>query len=117
MVATSLASPWTATGTPLSAVEEILGDVDLVLLMSVNPGFGGQRYIEGTTGKVARLRSMMESRGVKAHIQVDGGLSAANVRAVVRAGADALVVGQSVYGASDPAAAVREIRAAASRDR
>ena len=100
--------------TPLSAVEEILPDIDLVLLMSVNPGFGGQKYIESVTAKIRALRAMMNARGISAHIQVDGGLSAANVREVVQAGADALVVGNSVYGVKDPVSALRAIRSAAS---
>ena len=103
--------------TPLSAVEEVLSDVDLVLLMSVNPGFGGQRYIDAVTDKVRRLRGMMDQQGLATHIQVDGGISVANAREIVRAGATALVVGQSVYGTPDPVAAIRAIRAAASADR
>lgn len=103
--------------TPLSAVEEILSEVDLVLLMSVNPGFGGQKYIESVTPKIRALRAMMDARGIQAHIQVDGGLSAANVRTVVEAGANALVIGNSVYGAKDPVAALRSIRSATSAGR
>lgn len=103
--------------TPLSAVEEILPEVDLVLLMSVNPGFGGQKYIESVTAKIRALRAMMDARGIQAHIQVDGGLSASNVRTVVEAGANALVAGNSVFGAKDPVAALRAIRSAASAGR
>jgi ribulose-phosphate 3-epimerase len=99
--------------TPLSTIEEILPEVDMVLLMSVNPGFGGQKYIESVTTKIRALRAMMDARGISALIQVDGGLSTANVREVVSAGADVLVVGNSIYGTKDPVGAIRMLRVAA----
>jgi len=99
--------------TPLSAVEEILPDVDLVLLMSVNPGFGGQQYIPAVTEKVAALHRMMERRGISAYIEIDGGISVKNAREVVAAGVDAIVAGNSVFAAADPVAALKALRAAA----
>ena len=96
--------------TPLSAVEEVLGEVDMVLLMSVNPGFGGQSFIESTVDKVRRLRAMMDARGVKAHIEVDGGINAETARRVVEAGADVLVAGSYVFGAKDYAKAIASLR-------
>ncbi len=96
--------------TPLSAVEEVLGDVELVLLMSVNPGFGGQDFIEGTVDRVRRLRAMMDARGLSTRIQVDGGINADTARRVVEAGADVLVAGSYVFGSKDYAAAIRSLR-------
>lgn len=96
--------------TPLAAVEEILGEVELVLLMSVNPGFGGQRFIESTVDKVRRLRAMVEARGLAVDIEVDGGINAETGRRVVEAGASVLVAGSYVFGAEDYAAAIRSLR-------
>lgn len=99
--------------TPLSALEEILPDVDLVLVMSVNPGFGGQQYIEASTGKVARLREMMRAAGVAPWISVDGGVKAHNAAPIVAAGADVLVSGSGIFNArQSPAEAVEAFRAA-----
>jgi len=84
--------------TPLSAVDEILPYVDLVLIMSVNPGFGGQDYIPSSTGKIARLRRMLDERGLgHVHLQVDGGIKASNVAEVVAAGATCLIIGSGLY--------------------
>ncbi|ATB43128.1 ribulose-phosphate 3-epimerase [Cystobacter fuscus] len=96
--------------TPLSAVEEVLGEVDMVLLMSVNPGFGGQGFIPHTVDKVRRLRAMLEARGLHTHIQVDGGINSETARLVVAAGADVLVAGSYVFGAKDYAAAIHSLR-------
>ncbi|WNG30132.1 ribulose-phosphate 3-epimerase [Cystobacter fuscus] len=96
--------------TPLSAVEEVLGDVDMVLLMSVNPGFGGQGFIPHTVDKVRRLRAMLDARGLHTHIQVDGGINSETARLVVAAGADVLVAGSYVFGAKDYAAAIHSLR-------
>ncbi|EPX65351.1 Ribulose-phosphate 3-epimerase [Cystobacter fuscus DSM 2262] len=96
--------------TPLSAVEEVLGEVDMVLLMSVNPGFGGQGFIPHTVDKVRRLRAMLEARGLTTHIQVDGGINSETARLVVAAGADVLVAGSYVFGAKDYAAAIHSLR-------
>lgn len=96
--------------TPLSAVEEVLGDVEMVLLMSVNPGFGGQGFIPQTVDKVRRLRAMLDARGLDTHIEVDGGINSETARLVVEAGADVLVAGSYVFGAKDYAAAIRSLR-------
>jgi ribulose-phosphate 3-epimerase len=85
-------------GTPLSTLREILSEVDLVLIMSVNPGFGGQSYIPASTDKIARLRRMLDERGLaQVEIQVDGGIKAHNVAEVVAAGASVLVVGSAIF--------------------
>lgn len=83
--------------TPLSAVEEVLADVDLVLAMTVNPGFPAQQFIQGTLAKVSRLREMLDARGLSAELAVDGGIKAQNAADVVRAGARVLVAGSAVY--------------------
>jgi ribulose-phosphate 3-epimerase len=88
-------------GTPVEAVRPVLDDVDLVLVMSVNPGFGGQRFIPQALQRIRELREMIGSRPVQ--IQVDGGISAANAGAVVEAGADVLVVGSAAFAGGDPA--------------
>ena len=84
--------------TPLSAIEEILPYVDLVLVMTVNPGFGGQQYIPTSTSKIKRLRRQLNERGLSAFLQVDGGIKASNVREVVNAGADVVVAGSAIFG-------------------
>ncbi len=86
--------------TPLSAVEEILPEVEMVLLMSVNPGFGGQKYIQTTTDKVRRLRQMITERNLNVDIEVDGGVTMDNVRMLIEAGANILVAGSAVYKGS-----------------
>ena len=86
--------------TPLSSLQEILSDIDLVLIMSVNPGFGGQSYIEASTDKIRRLRGMLNAIGSSAHLQVDGGVKATNVAEVTSAGADVIVAGSAVFGGS-----------------
>jgi ribulose-phosphate 3-epimerase len=98
-------------GTPLEAVREIVGDIDLLLVMSVNPGFGGQSYIPRSTEKVRRARAMLDEVGSTALIEVDGGVDTSNAGALAAAGADVLVAGSAVYGHADgPAAGVRAIR-------
>jgi ribulose-phosphate 3-epimerase len=87
--------------TPLAALEEILSDLDYVLVMSVNPGFGGQKFLAGSLDKVRRLRAQIESRGLRVRIEVDGGVDLTNVRALTEAGADILVAGQAVFGNGD----------------
>lgn len=84
-------------GTPLSALEEILPDVDLVLVMSVNPGFGGQSYIPASTAKIARLRTMLDEIGSQADIQVDGGVNPHTIKEIVDAGATVLVAGSAIF--------------------
>lgn len=84
--------------TPLSTLEEILPDVDLVLIMSVNPGFGGQSYIPSSTDKIRRLRGMLDAIGSDAHLEVDGGVKVGNIAEVTGAGADVIVAGSAVFG-------------------
>lgn len=83
--------------TSLNTLEEILPDVDLVLIMSVNPGFGGQSYISGSTAKIARLRSMLDAIGSKAEIEVDGGVNPKTIRQITEAGATVLVAGSAIF--------------------
>lgn len=90
-------------------LEDVLADIDLVCLMSVNPGFGGQSFIERTYEKVAALRGMRERTGSNALIEIDGGVGASNARRLKDAGADVLVAGNSVFGAKDPALAIVEL--------
>lgn len=97
--------------TPVCMLEDILCDVDMVLLMSVNPGFGGQKFIEGTIGKVESLREMIERKNAKALIEIDGGVQAETAPRLVEAGADVLVSGSYVFKAEDPAATIRELKA------
>lgn len=89
-------------GTPVSVLEDIICDVDLVLLMSVNPGFGGQKFIPHTFNKVRALRKIIDSNNSKALIQVDGGVGLDNWKQLREAGADVLVAGSAVFGAEDP---------------
>lgn len=86
--------------TPLSSLEEILPYVDLVLVMTVNPGFGGQQYIPTSTQKIRRLRHKLNKIGSKAYLEVDGGVKASNVREIVDAGADVIVAGSAIFGGS-----------------
>jgi ribulose-phosphate 3-epimerase len=98
--------------TPLSAIEEVLGDVEQVLLMSVNPGFGGQAFIPATVDKVRRLRAMLDGRGLgQVDIEVDGGINADTAKQVVAAGATVLVAGNAVFKSPDYAAAIAALRA------
>jgi ribulose-phosphate 3-epimerase len=83
--------------TPLTAVDEVLSALDLVLLMSVNPGFGGQQFIEGTVGKIARLRNRLDELGLAAELEVDGGINAEIAPRVAKAGARVLVAGAAVF--------------------
>jgi ribulose-phosphate 3-epimerase len=103
--------------TSLDCLEYVLGDLEMVLLMTVNPGFGGQSYIAAVTEKVRRLRRMADERGQELEIQVDGGIKPATVGAVARAGANVFVAGTAVFGATDYRAAVHDIRDAAERER
>lgn len=96
--------------TPLSAIEEILPDVDMVLLMSVNPGFGGQSFIAATLDKIRRLRGMLDAQGLKTDIQVDGGVTLKNARAVAEAGATILVAGSAIFNAPDITETVKAFR-------
>jgi ribulose-phosphate 3-epimerase len=98
-------------GTPLSFLEEVVDDVDLVLVMSVNPGFGGQAYIPASTGKIRRVRQLLDLRRSGAALEVDGGITTETIRTAWEAGADTFVAGTAVFGKPDPAAAVRALKA------
>lgn len=95
--------------TPVALLEDIIGDLDMVLLMSVNPGFGGQSFIENTLAKTRRLREMIETAGAKAVIEIDGGVNAETGRRLVEAGADILVAGSYVFSAPDPLEAIKTL--------
>lgn len=97
--------------TPVSLLEDIIKDVDMVLLMSVNPGFGGQKFIENTIEKVGRLREMIMRRGSKALIEVDGGVQAETAPRLVKAGVDVLVSGSYVFKSADPHATISQLKA------
>ena len=96
--------------TPVCLLKDIICDVDMVLLMSVNPGFGGQKFIEHTVDKVRELRELIEKSGSKALIQVDGGVNLETGKRLVEAGADVLVAGNSVFKAADPVAMIHELK-------
>ena len=96
--------------TPVSVLEDIIGDVEMVLLMSVNPGFGGQKFIENTIDKVKRLRQMINEKGCKTLIEVDGGVQGETAPRLVEAGVDVLVSGSYVFGAKDPEGVIRSLR-------
>ncbi|BCJ85130.1 ribulose-phosphate 3-epimerase [Effusibacillus dendaii] len=97
--------------TPLSVIEHVLGDLDMVLLMTVNPGFGGQKFIESVVPKIRSLRKMLNDQGLShVDIEVDGGINPDTSRVVREAGANVLVAGSAVYGAPDAAVAIRQIR-------
>ena len=96
--------------TPVCVLEDIIGDVDMVLLMSVNPGFGGQKFIENTIAKVQRLRQMIDQSGSKALIEVDGGVQGETAPRLVAAGVDVLVSGSYVFKAKNPEQAIHDLR-------
>ncbi len=99
--------------TPLGTIEEVLADLDMVLLMSVNPGFGGQSFIPATLDKISRLRRMVKERDLEMDIEVDGGIYLANVKDVVKAGANVIVSGTGIFGQPDINVAVQEMTKAA----
>ena len=95
--------------TPLGALEEILPELDYVLVMSVNPGFAGQSFLPASLGRIERLSAEIRRRGLATRIEVDGGIDAGNVGAVVKAGASIVVAGHAVFGQADPEAAARRL--------
>jgi ribulose-phosphate 3-epimerase len=99
-------------GTPVALIEEMVDDLDLVLVMSVNPGFGGQRYIPAATGKIRKVRALLDARGSQAVLEVDGGITVETIRQAWEAGAGTFVAGTAVFGESDPAAAIARLRQA-----
>src|SRR6185369_1214815 len=96
--------------TPLSSIEEALQFVDYVLVMSVNPGFGGQKFIPQTLDKVKRLRRLIDERQLNVRIEIDGGVDRNNIETVVEAGAEIIVAGSAIFGTPDAEAAVKELR-------
>ena len=96
--------------TPIETLTEIISDVDLILLMSVNPGFGGQKFIQGTLDKIRRLSEMRKSTGTGFMIEVDGGVNLENAASLIEAGADILVAGSAVFGAEDIVERIREFK-------
>ncbi len=101
--------------TPLSQIEEILPDIDLLLIMSVNPGFGGQRFIKSSLDKITRADKMMVKLPQKPLLEVDGGVNLANIAAIAQAGADVLVAGAAVFGTADYAQTIAALKAAANK--
>jgi ribulose-phosphate 3-epimerase len=95
--------------TPIGLIEEVVPDLDLVLAMSVNPGYGGQSYLPSATDKIRRIRALLDSRRSRAALEVDGGITPDTIAEAWGAGADTFVAGTAVFGAADPAAAVREL--------
>jgi ribulose-phosphate 3-epimerase len=101
--------------TPVSSLEDIAADVDFVLVMSVNPGFGGQSFIPRSEAKIRAVRALLDRAGNPAPVEVDGGIEVGNVERVVAAGAEIIVAGSSIFGQADPAGAVAALREAAAR--
>jgi len=97
--------------TPVAMLQDIIEDCDLVLVMSVNPGFGGQKFIPRSLEKLREARALIDARNPRCILEVDGGVGKENIRAVVEAGARAIVMGSSIFGTADPGAAVGEMRA------
>jgi ribulose-phosphate 3-epimerase len=97
--------------TPVEALKDILHDIDLVCLMSVNPGFGGQAFIPHTIEKIKTLRRMIDERSLDVKIEIDGGVTLDNARAIIAAGADVLVAGNTVFKSADPAATIAALKA------
>ncbi|AQZ64842.1 Ribulose-phosphate 3-epimerase [[Actinomadura] parvosata subsp. kistnae] len=101
--------------TPVEPYEDLLGEVDMLLLMTVEPGFGGQKFLDVVLPKVRRARELIGRHGGRVWLQVDGGVDTGTIERCAEAGADVFVAGSAVYGASDPVAAIDELRAAANR--
>jgi ribulose-phosphate 3-epimerase len=97
--------------TPVSLLEDVIKEIDLVCLMSVNPGFGGQVFIENTYKKIRELKSMMKSNDTSFHIEIDGGVNLTNAGKLLEAGADVLVAGNFVFSANNPKAVIEELKA------
>ena len=97
-------------GTPVSVLAEVISEVDMVLLMSVNPGFGGQSFMPGTIGKVEELTSMIRSRQLNVMIEVDGGVDLHNAQRLVHSGVDILVAGNTIFASPDPALTIHQLK-------
>jgi ribulose-phosphate 3-epimerase len=96
---------------PVSSLQDIIQDIDLVCLMSVNPGFGGQKFIPQTLEKIRQLRKMIDEKGLNVHIEIDGGVTLENAPSIIAAGADVLVAGNTVFKAKDPVEMIRMLKA------
>jgi ribulose-phosphate 3-epimerase len=96
--------------TPINTLADIIHDIDLVCLMSVNPGFGGQKFIQHTLEKIKQLRRMIDERGAKVLIEIDGGVTIENAPEIVAAGADVLVAGNTVFSAADPKGTIAKLK-------
>ncbi|MFK8056130.1 MAG: ribulose-phosphate 3-epimerase [Saprospiraceae bacterium] len=96
--------------TPISSIIDVLEDVDIVLIMSVNPGFGGQKFIYRAINKIEALKSELDTRNLNPHIVVDGGVGLQNAQKILQAGANVLVAGSAVFKAKDPSAAIRQLK-------
>jgi ribulose-phosphate 3-epimerase len=96
--------------TPVESLKEVLDDIDLVLIMSVNPGFGGQRFILNTLQKIKDLRRMIDERGLATKIEIDGGVTLENAQSIIHAGADVLVAGNTVFRSKDPKATIAQLK-------
>ena len=96
--------------TPVESLQDVLADIDLVCMMSVNPGFGGQKFIPHTTQKIKTLRKMIDEKGLKVLIEIDGGVTLENAATIVAAGADVLVAGNTVFSSQDPKGAIAQLK-------
>ncbi len=96
--------------TPIHLLEDIINDIDLVCIMSVNPGFGGQSFIENTYDKVKQLKALITKKGANTLIEIDGGVNIYNAKALIDAGADVLVAGSFVFKADDPVATIKDLK-------
>ncbi|HUR67537.1 MAG TPA: ribulose-phosphate 3-epimerase [Chitinophagaceae bacterium] len=96
--------------TPVSELADVLADIDLVCMMSVNPGFGGQKFIQHTIEKIKQLRQMSNDKGMKLHIEIDGGVTLENAPSIIAAGADVLVAGNTVFKSADPKATIAQLK-------
>jgi ribulose-phosphate 3-epimerase len=96
--------------TPVEVLQDILADIDLVCMMSVNPGFGGQSFIPHTLTKINALRTMIDEQGLKVHIEIDGGVTLDNAKTILAAGADVLVAGNTVFKSADPKATIAALK-------
>jgi ribulose-phosphate 3-epimerase len=97
-------------GTPLAYAEEVVADLDLLLVMTVNPGFGGQSYLEGSNEKIQRARALLTAHRAQAFLEVDGGITRQTIAAAHQAGADTFVAGNAIFGSTDPVREVQELR-------
>ena len=97
--------------TPISLLKDILGDIDLVCLMSVNPGFGGQSFIPYTLQKIKQLRAIIDEKSLNVKIEIDGGVTEQNAQQIINAGADVLVAGNTVFKSPDPIATIARLKA------